>query len=93
MSTFDEDDVDEGPELCNCDVCECVNREYMAGAGLCGCCAADCPDVHPETGGSLLAGRVLTEELLIGLREAAEGKTVSSDWLFEDEEDSPTLNE
>ena len=62
MTDFEE--VDEGPELCNCDVCECVNREYMAGAGLCGCCAADCPDVHPETGGSLLAGRVLSNERL-----------------------------
>lgn len=39
-----------GPGPCACDVpgCRCDEGEleFAPGVGLCGCCAADCPDVH-----------------------------------------------
>jgi hypothetical protein len=46
----------EEPSLCDCrDArCQCSDREAVVvnskGIFLCGCCAADCPDVHPEEG-------------------------------------------
>lgn len=36
---------------CSCGKCGCENEADAGSAAhpMCGCCLADCPDVHPET--------------------------------------------
>ncbi|GAA3932544.1 hypothetical protein GCM10022383_08820 [Microbacterium soli] len=34
---------------CGCQECSCANEAdlWWGGSPICGCCLADCPDVHP----------------------------------------------
>lgn len=36
--------------LCACPLCSCVNEADVGSVEhpICGCCLADCPDVHPD---------------------------------------------
>ena len=53
--------VPEG-QMCQCDECFCINEAGVPAGELflCGCCMADCPDVHPwnNIGGQFWASNI-----------------------------------
>lgn len=47
---MNEEPSTESVQRCGCDRCTCTEPSdlTLGGVALCGCCAADCPDVHGE---------------------------------------------